>query len=131
MTRTKCAVKITRKYIVASLTTTPNKPGIPSRRIADRPARYSIIKNASKSSGVGEAAWEQGKFANILPYASEIPGYAISNPQWREEVHDLNALNGIGGPSSATIEFRNQRGNAGNLPNIYGLPRCVAPTKVM
>ena len=50
MTKTKCAVKITRKYFVASLRIVPSRPGIPNRRVVHRAARWSIIKNASKSS---------------------------------------------------------------------------------
>lgn len=49
MTRTKCAVKITRKYFVASLTIVSSKPGRPNHRAVDRLAKYSIIKNASRS----------------------------------------------------------------------------------
>ena len=50
MTRTKCAVKITRKYIVASLRIVPTKPGMLNRRLFHQSAACSITNNASKSS---------------------------------------------------------------------------------
>jgi len=65
MARTKCAVKMTKKYIVASLRIVPSKPGAPgSRRIPHRAGRRSITKNTDKSSkkGIGVTVWRRGKF---------------------------------------------------------------------
>ena len=53
MARTKCAVKMTKKYFVASRRIVPSKPGTPNCRIIHRPGRCSITKNASKSSEKG------------------------------------------------------------------------------
>ena len=50
MRRTRCAVKITKKYFVASLRIVPSNPGILNCWITRQRARRSIIRNASNSS---------------------------------------------------------------------------------
>lgn len=67
--RTKCAVKITRKYFVASLAIVSRRVGMPNRRIVERSARYIMIKNANKSfkGCVSLIVRNQRKFRNVLP----------------------------------------------------------------
>jgi hypothetical protein len=73
MTRAKCAVKITRKYFVASFAIVSRRVGMPNCRIVERPAKYSIIKNARKSfkgwveCGVSLIVRNQINFRNALP----------------------------------------------------------------
>jgi len=50
MVRIRCAVKITRKYFVASFRIVPSKPGTPNRRTVHQPDKRSIAKKANKSS---------------------------------------------------------------------------------
>ena len=74
MARTRCAVKITRKYFLASLRIVPSKPGTSNRRIVHRPGWCSRAKNASRSSKRVAilTVCKQDELEKALPYTSEI-----------------------------------------------------------
>ena len=72
---TRCAVKITRKYFVESLRIVPSKPGIPNCRVR-RPARYSMTKNASRSS-------KSGGWCNYLEVGLGTPYHMLAMSQYK------------------------------------------------
>ena len=72
--RTKCAMKIIRKYFVASLRIVPSRPGTPNCWSVHLLARCSITKKATRSykNGTRITTLKRDRFQNTLPYAIEI-----------------------------------------------------------
>ena len=88
MARTKCVVKITRKYFVASLRITPNKPGTANCRIGHRQlaARAKLISDSSLSCircnpvGSRELRIPESKNPNTVLAESRCSFTVILNP---------------------------------------------------